>query len=83
MVRRNGEHMRINTADEHQGLYLIGPDKATTKVAMIQVFTSRELIFQMPANLVAGAYRMQVWAGLKDTEGLATGSFEGLTVLPA
>ena len=61
-VRLSRHRLKFEAADPQQGLFFLGTDGSTTRVAVVAKNTPRELIYLVPAELVAGQYRLELRA---------------------
>ena len=62
-ARLRGEHLKIDTEDAEQGIWLLGPDNgAETKVELIMNNLPSELMFEIPEGLASGEYSLEVRA---------------------
>lgn len=74
-----GTRLGFDPADPEAGVFLIGPDRAATRVGVVALVRPKRVLFQVPDGLEAGAYRLEVRA--RFGEALRTGFLQdALTV---
>ncbi|MDR8394299.1 DUF4469 domain-containing protein [Aliifodinibius sp. S!AR15-10] len=76
-----GELLKIDPGDQEQGVFLIGPDEAETRVNEYNHNMPSKLGFRVPEGLESGEYTMEVRAKLHNTNELRVGTLNAsLTV---
>jgi hypothetical protein len=56
----DGKWLKYDPADPEQGLFFIAADRSASRAEVVAVNTSRQLIFQVPADLPPGLYHLEV-----------------------
>ena len=88
MARLDGDKLRFDPADPEQGVFLIPmangdgllADRTPIRVADYAQLTNPSLIFRVPDDLPAGAYKLEVRRRFGQTR-LATGTLENMLVV--
>lgn len=70
-----GKRLKLDPADNKQGIFLIAEDGSETRVTIYVTNTDSTQIFQLP-NLDAGKYELQVRCIAKNNKKLSVGSFD-------
>nr|VFJ59531.1 MAG: protein of unknown function (DUF4469) with IG-like fold [Candidatus Kentron sp. FM]VFJ59998.1 MAG: protein of unknown function (DUF4469) with IG-like fold [Candidatus Kentron sp. FM]VFK11913.1 MAG: protein of unknown function (DUF4469) with IG-like fold [Candidatus Kentron sp. FM] len=77
----NGYRLKFDAAQADEGVFLIADGGEETKVAQAQKNKPAQLVFLVPAGLLAGDYALEVRTRVKDSGELRTGRLDAtLTV---
>ncbi len=70
----NGKRLKLDATDENQGIFLIADDGTENRVSVYVTNTNGKQIFQVPADLTAGNYKLELRALINKGKVLQTGS---------
>jgi methionine-rich copper-binding protein CopC len=74
VVRLTGTRLRFDQGDPQQGIFLIDPAKKAYRVEKILSHTGTQVVFQLPADLSADEYTLDVRVLLKGNKDVKTGT---------
>ena len=71
-----GHRLKVDPADDAQGVFFVTEDGAETKVAVLGRNKPANLMFLVPDSLTAGNYTLEVRAKIYSGEDLRVGALE-------
>jgi hypothetical protein len=77
-ARLTGDRLKFDPADLTQGIFLIPPGGAETRISRVLTNKPSELLFMVPASLVNGQYRVVVRAKVANSNRLSSGELDSL-----
>jgi hypothetical protein len=69
----NGKLLKLDATDENQGIFLIADDSTEYRVSVYVTNTNGKQIFQIPGDLIAGNYQLELRALINNGKVLQTG----------
>lgn len=80
-ARLTGSRLKFDPADTTQGIFLINPTGAETRIARVLTNKPSELLFLVPASLANGQYRVVVRAKPFGNQGIRAGELSSLLAI--
>lgn len=78
----NGKLLKLDPADLNQGIFLIAEDGTETRVSVYVTNTNGKQIFQIPADLTAGNYKLELRALVNKGKVLHVGNYDKTLIVP-